>query len=240
MAPFSAGNNISAMKLSPNFSSFRKTTGVAVVLSLASFGSTWARAADAVSNHPSSSASATSDNAGSAGSTAARDRHDTVHSDESRLNTVGRGVDPSATKLARGDRRFIEKAAKSGMMEVRTARLAVERGSDPRVRSFAQKLVSDHDRANAELSELAGRKGVSLPQDDNDHQFKSLSDKAGVEFDQRFVGHMSDEHEDDIELFEKASRKSDDSEVAAFASKQLPILQEHRRMAQDIEKSLKR
>ena len=49
----------------------------------------------------------------------------------------------------------------------------------------------------------------------------------------------SDEHEDDIEMFEKASRKSDDAEIAAFASKQLPVLQEHRSAALDIEKALK-
>lgn len=243
MVTFAGSNKLGAMKKSLDLSPFHKATGVALVLSLSALGGTWARAADApasTSTNPSSSVSATSNNTGTAGSTAARDRHDTIHSDESRLNTVGRGVDASATKLSHGDRRFIEKAAKSGLAEVRVARLAVERAADPRVRSFAQQLVSDHERANAELSELAGRKGVSLPQDENDRHFKNLSDKNGAEFDQRFVGYMSDEHEDDIDLFEKASRKSDDPEVAAFASKQLPALQDHRRMAQDMEKSLKR
>lgn len=172
---------------------------------------------------------------------ASRDRHDTVYSHESRLNTSTHDTDVAGAKVSRGDRRFIEKAARNGMAEVRVARLAAERSTDPRVRSFAQQLVTDHEKTNAELSELAARKGVSLAMEDTggDHHLKGLSDKNGVEFDKRFIGHMADEHEDDIELFEKASRKSDDTEIAAFASKQLPALQEHRRMAQDIEKSLK-
>lgn len=179
--------------------------------------------------------------AGGAGTNSlARDRHDTVMSNEMRANTVGRDTDLTGAKLSRGDRRFIEKAAKNGMAESRIARLAVSRSSDPRVRSYAQQIVSDHEKVNAELNQLAARKGVSLASDDeNDRLFKRLSDKNGSDFDERFVGHMADEHEDDIELFEKASRKSDDPEIAAFASKQLSVLQEHRNTALDIEKSLK-
>jgi|GEM_PF-4675900 len=214
-----------------------KSAGLALLLVLGTASGTSAQAANdsARVNVPGTPV----DNTG-VGSTGATDRHDTVHSNESRINTVGKVSDPGAMKLSRGDRRFVEKAARSGLAELRTARLAVERSADPRVKSYAQQLVADHEKANAELNELAGRKGVSLPQDENDHLFKSLSEKTGADFDQRFVGHMSDDHEDDIELFEKAARKSDDADVAAFASKQLPTLQEHRRVAEDLEKSLKR
>lgn len=213
-----------------------RTLAVATFLTLLSSGGFALADSSVGPNSP----APTSGNAG-VSSTTARDRNDTVRSNETRLNTVGRGVDPAAvTKLSRGDRRFLEKAAKSGLAELRVARLAVEHSSDPRVRSFAQQLVSDHEKSNAELSDLAGRKGVSLPQDENDRNFKSMSDKTGLDFDKTFVGHMVDEHQDDIDLCDAASRKSDDAEVAAFASKQLPILQEHHRIAQDLERSLKR
>jgi putative membrane protein len=174
------------------------------------------------------------------GGTAARDRNDTVRSNETRINTAGTGMVESS-KLTRGDRRFLEKAADRGLKELRVAQLAAEKSGDPRVRSFAQELVSDHEKANGELSALAARKGVALDQhDQSDRHYNKLADKAGADFDKGFVDHMLDDHDDDIEMYEKAARKSDDADVAAFASKQLPILQKHKSTTLELERSFKK
>lgn len=222
----------------PAFSLTPHSARFAAFLALASIvGTPIVLGADAQPNeHPTAKTST-----GSAGTNSlARDRNDTVTSNEMRLNTVGRDTDITSAQLSRADKRFVEKSAKSGMAKARAARLAVSRATDPRVRSYAQQIVSDHEKTNAELNQLAAKKGVSLADDDeNDRLFKRLSDKNGAEFDRKFVGHMADEHEDDIERFEKASRKSNDAEIAAFASKQLPALQEQRTTALELEKSLK-
>lgn len=206
--------------------------GVALALSVSS-----ANAADQTANeHPTAQTST----GGAGSSKLARDEHDTVMSNEMRTNTVGRNTDITDAKLSRGDRHFLEKAARSGMVESRVARLAVSRATDPRVRAFAEQIVADHEKTNADLGQLAGRKGVSMAGDEeNDRLFKRLSDKNGSDFDQNFVGHMADENEDEIDLFEKAARKSDDADIAAFASKQLPVLEEHRSKALELEKTLK-
>lgn len=208
----------------------RKAAGLAIVLTFSCIGNL-VTAQGAAGSSPATTAD---------GSTPARDRNDTVRSDQSRTNTISKDGEDSAVKLTRGDRRFIEKAAKGSMDEVRLGRLAAERASDPSVRSFGQKMVSDHEKADSELSALAGRKNLSLPQDQESRLFRNLSDKSGYDFDKTYISHMVDDHKEDIELFENASRKSDDPEVAAFASKSLPILQEHLRMAEEIEHSLKR
>src|SRR4051794_19501540 len=44
-------------------------------------------------------------------------------------------------KIASGDRKFIEKAAGSGMFEVQVAQLAATRAKSPDVKSFASMLV---------------------------------------------------------------------------------------------------
>jgi putative membrane protein len=208
-----------------------KSLGAALLIALTSLG---VASVGAQTTAPSSASSTTTTNSASDSVT----RADDASRNTTRSSTVGRDVDDS--KLSRGDRRFVEKAGKNGLAEVQLARLAVERSSDPRVRSFAQQLVTDHEKANSELSALAARKGITIDQDTSTHQFRALSDKTGPDFDKRFISHMSDEHEDDIEMFEKAARKSDDPEIAAFASKQLPVLQQHRQMSMDIEKSIKR
>jgi putative membrane protein len=144
----------------------------------------------------------------------------------------------SSNKLGWGDRRFVTKAADGGQSEVDLAQLAAERASNPDVRAFAQKLVSDHSKVNSELENLASTKSVKLDQDnDKDRAYKRLSAKSGPDFDREFIDHMIDEHEDDIKMFEKASVDAKDLDVRNFASKHLADLRQHLQQAQALQRS---
>src|SRR4051794_35989548 len=55
---------------------------------------------------------------------------------------------------------FVKKAAQDGMTEVEVGKLALTKSQDPAVRGFAQKMVDDHSKANAELAQIAAAKGV--------------------------------------------------------------------------------
>jgi putative membrane protein len=143
------------------------------------------------------------------------------------------------SKLGWGDRRFVTKAADSGMTELQLAQLAAERASNPEVRSFAQKLVQDHSKVNSELTALAGQKNVRLDLDDSkDRSYKRLSQKSGAEFDQEFVEHMIDEHEKDVKMFEKAASDAKDQELRSFASKHVGHLREHLQQAQSLRQTV--
>lgn len=50
---------------------------------------------------------------------------------------------------------------------------------------------------------------------------------------------MVKDHEDAVDLFTKAAKKSDDAEVQAFAAKTLPKLQHHLDQAKAIKRALK-
>src|SRR3954468_19197496 len=70
-----------------------------------------------------------------------------------RSTTATNAAKPSATtdagKLNWSDRHFVTKAADGGQTEVQLGQLGVERASNPDVRAFAQKLITDHTTANA-------------------------------------------------------------------------------------------
>lgn len=138
-------------------------------------------------------------------------------------------------KLARSDVGFIKDAAKSGMAEVESSKLAVQKASDPAIKSFAQKMVDDHTKANEELKALAQSKGVELPDDPSMMQkgkMKALSTADGADFDRRYAESMGVKaHEDTVKLFQKAANDAKDPDVKAFAAKTLPTLQEHLKMA---------
>src|SRR5207245_9704677 len=57
------------------------------------------------------------------------------------------------------DRDFVSKAASGGTAEVELGRVAAQRAVRPSVRSFAERMVADHGRANGELAAVARRAG---------------------------------------------------------------------------------
>ncbi|SRR6266540_574586 len=149
---------------------------------------------------------------------------------ERRVDTYG------DTKLKHSDESFFEKAAKAGMKEVTVSETTLDRLTNPQVKAFAQMMVGDHSKANAELMALAAKKGVTLPPKET--KFESKWSKKTKDLDEDYMKEMVDDHEDAVKLFEKAS-KSDDAEIAAFAQKTLPTLQQHLTMARDLRKIVK-
>lgn len=139
-------------------------------------------------------------------------------------------------QLSRADRNFFEEAAKSGMKEVEVSNAVRARLASPQVRAFAEMMVADHTAANIELKALASRKGVALPAEKKNHAEK-WGDKSG-NVDKDYVDEMEDDHEEAVELFEKASR-SEDADIAAFAQKTLPKLQHHLAQVRSLKQTLR-
>jgi putative membrane protein len=148
---------------------------------------------------------------------------------------------PDAAKLARGDRKFIDDAASSGMFEVQVAQLAASKASDPDVKSFAGMLVDQHTAAIKELVKIANARGVELPAAPSRalrRDIEKLGKKNGEEFDRDFVRDVGIKaHERDIKLFQKASKGVKDPELKAFVDKTLPHLQEHLAAAEKLPQS---
>ena len=123
----------------------------------------------------------------------------------------------------------MEDAAQGGMAEVELGKVAATKAKDPEVKKFAQMMVTDHTKANAELKALAAKKNFQLPTDLGTHKSKldSMSKLSGAEFDQEYVDNMVDDHEDDVAAFQKMADSGTDPDVKAFAAKCLPVLKKH-------------
>jgi putative membrane protein len=154
------------------------------------------------------------------------------------LATAFLAFQASAQTVKRGDRDFVEKAAKSGMEEVDISRIAAERTTNSSVKSFAQMMVSDHSAANEKLTSIATAKAVKLPAQDPSASGK-WAKRDGKDFDQEYVDKMVSDHKDAVELFQKEAEKGSDPELQAFARDTLPKLQHHLEMAMDLKKTVK-
>jgi putative membrane protein len=138
-----------------------------------------------------------------------------------------------AEKMAPTPAMFVSEAAQAGMAEVALGKVALDKSKDAQVRTFAERMVADHGKANDELAALASTKGIDVPKKlDAKHEalVTAMKGKDGADFDRAYSQHMKMDHSKAVELFESEA-KSSDAEFAGFASKTLPTLREHKQMA---------
>src|SRR5262249_21307888 len=60
-------------------------------------------------------------------------------------------------------RPFAASAPTASMAEIKLSQLALQKSQDPTVRAVAHRMIEDHTKANAQLAQLATRKGLTLP-----------------------------------------------------------------------------
>jgi putative membrane protein len=140
------------------------------------------------------------------------------------------------SKITNDDKAFFEKAAKSGEKEVRVSQAVLPQLTNASVKAFAQTMITDHTAANTELKTLASSKGVTLPAPQTNYSEK-WSGKDHKEIDEDYIETMVSDHKEAVDLFEKAA-KSDDVDIATFASKILPALRHHLETAKTLEKAI--
>ncbi len=142
---------------------------------------------------------------------------------------------PTSDRLS-SDQKFVTKAVQGGMAEVELGRLAADKGTNPDVKQFGQRMVDDHGKANDELKSIASRKNITLPTD-LDAKDKALRDRlsklSGAAFDRAYMQAMLKDHRVDVSEFRTESQAGRDPDVKAWASKTLPTLEEHLKLAQE-------
>ena len=135
------------------------------------------------------------------------------------------------------DREFVSRAATGGTAEVELGRVATQRAVRPSVRSFAERMVADHGRANAELAALARREGLDVPtalEPSQQAMRDRLSGLSGPDFDRAYMSEIVRDHTEDIALFERAAEISSDPDLKAWAARSLPMLRDHLALARQV------
>ncbi|WP_322085328.1 DUF4142 domain-containing protein [Burkholderia sp. BCC1999] len=166
----------------------------------------------------------------------------------SNSHAPGGVIDPSSgtgdARIAKapqgGDAEFVDKAAIAGKAEVQASQLALKQAQSPDVRAFAKRMVSDHGKANARLTEIAARKGMK-PQVEQitDPDVEALRGKQGRDFDVAYVAAVGpDAHRKAVALFEGEASDGRDPQLREFASTTLPTLRHHLSMAQALERKV--
>ncbi len=147
----------------------------------------------------------------------------------------------AAMKVDKDDADFAVKAGNGGMAEVAMAKLAQQKATNPDVKAFAAKMITDHTKANDKLMALAKQKNITLPatvSNDEQKEMDDLSKKSGKDFDKAYVSEMVDDHNKDVKLFENEAKDGKDADLKGFAATTLPTLKMHLSMINAIDKKM--
>jgi putative membrane protein len=144
---------------------------------------------------------------------------------------------PQASATMKPDEDFAKAAAESGMAEVELAKLATK-STNTEIKALADRLVTDHGKANDELKTIAAKKGILLPamaSATHKATYDRVAKLAGAAFDQAWVTEIVAAHRSSVDRFRKESQDGKDPEFKTFAGKTLPTIEAHLAQAQKIQ-----
>ena len=134
---------------------------------------------------------------------------------------------PTATaQRSTVDSDFLAKATEGGLKEVELGKLASQKASNADVKAFANRMVEDHGKTNAELARIAGANAPKPPADRLAPPAK-LTTATGAEFDRAYMAEMVMAHQNTVALFEKQSRDGQDEALKRFVTEKLPTVRDH-------------
>lgn len=143
----------------------------------------------------------------------------------------------SMGQISSQDRTFTMRAAEGSMMEIELGRVASQKATNPDVKAFAQRMVTDHGKASQRLMTIASQNNITPPATlpaNLRAEMDKLTRLSGTEFDRMYMSHMLKHHQKDISDFEKQASKGDNDALQSFARETLPTLREHYQLAQTV------
>jgi len=149
---------------------------------------------------------------------------------------AGNSASGTGAMVSRDDSKMMADLAHANIAEIETGKMALEKSKNEEARKFAQHMIGDHTSALKELQTLAQAKGVTLP-DGTDMKHKTMAAAlkvmTGNSFDSQYMKRAGvGDHQQTIELLQKAQKNAKDPELKAMAVKMLPTVQAHLKMAQ--------
>lgn len=149
--------------------------------------------------------------------------------------------DDESAAVTQQDRDFAAAVHRANLAEIQLSQLAVQRGTNDSVTTYATEMISDHSAARMKLDSIAGRLNISLPDSmsrPNQQLLARLSGLNGVDFDTTYISNQVVAHQSTRTLLEEQISRGDDQSLIDYAEEQLPIVNRHLQDAMRIRNSM--
>jgi putative membrane protein len=135
------------------------------------------------------------------------------------------------------DRSFISTAAEANLAEIDMAKLVGQKSTDPAVKDFANRMITDHTQASQKLATVAETDGVKLPTEESAAERNKKSELqrlSGAQLNEAYLRSELQGHKETISAFENEIEHGQNQETKNYTEQTLPTLQDHIRIAEDV------
>lgn len=147
---------------------------------------------------------------------------------------------------AKDDAKDVTKAmvelANTSRTELELSNVAARKATNPEVRAFALRAVSDHGQDDRQLETLAKQMNVTLPADLSDkgksHLSKLTGMKASTEFDTQYLDYMAAVNDEALDAADKLRDNAPTDAVKTFAKKIMDDDKKHKAQAKQLKNVL--
>lgn len=139
------------------------------------------------------------------------------------------------------DTAFLTTVSQAGVNEIKLSQLAEAKATDPAVKKFAEKMISDHMMLAEKFKPFAAKRGIVAPSDlDEEHKelYAKLNDLSGPAFDKEYMDAMVADHKAAFDLFLNEVSSAKDMKLKKAVVKAQPVIADHKDMAIALDKKL--
>ena len=139
------------------------------------------------------------------------------------------------------DRKFLATAAQSDQNEIALSKTAEEKATNPAVKAFARKMVTEHTKMTESMRPFAEKWSLTAPtglDDDHQKELNKLNGLSGHDFDKEYMDQMVSDHAKALDAFTKEAKDTKDLKFRAAVLKGKTAVAAHKNMAYDLKKKL--
>ena len=139
------------------------------------------------------------------------------------------------------DKQFLTTVSQGNLNEIKLSELAEHKATDPAVKSFAHKMVVEHEALGRKMKPFAVKWGLTAPTSmDSDHQQEAdkLNGLSGHDFDKEYIDAMVKDHDGAYDLFDKEANDTKDARFKATVEQGKSTVAAHKNMAHDLQGKL--
>ncbi len=141
-------------------------------------------------------------------------------------------------KMNKADSKALMDMAMVNMAEVEMGKMAQSKSQNAEVKTFAQQMIDDHTKGQAEVQAVAQAKGITLPTE-LDAKHKAMAAKLakldGEKFDREYMKMGgTGGHKEALAMLNKNEKNAKDADVKGLATKMKPTVEQHLKAAQQM------